>query len=225
MSERDAGEEQAGPGRPRSLILDTLGQRTEQAARERDASQEAEPQKLLGELSRASDSLAEIVDSLVAEKSALEAHVGDLQAEVDRLRTEAETASVKAARELEQRERVATTRATEGAREAARQRARADRAERLLALAGEERRTTAFCMTLRGSARTSVPREILAEAVRLGIDVQLNAHPGRRDSFIVAQTEGDEKQLRRFLNWARDRFADTDFQETEGLAAPERQLP
>jgi len=220
MSERDVGEEQSGPGRPRSLILDTLGQRTEQAAREKDASQEAEPQKLLGELSRASDSLAEIVDSLVGEKSALEARVGDLQTEVDRLRTEAETASVKAARELEQRERAATTRATEGAREAARQRARADRAERLLALAGDERRATAFCLTVGGSARTSVPREILAEAVRLGIDVQLNAHPGRRDTFIVAQMEADEAHLKRFLTWARDRFADTDFRETEGLSAP-----
>jgi hypothetical protein len=220
MNERDAGEEQSGPGRPRSLILDTLGQRAEQAARVKDSSQDAEPQKLLGELSRASDSLAEIVDSLIAKKSALEARVGDLQAEVDRLRTEAETASVKAAREFEQRERAATTQATEGAREAARQRARADRAERLLALAGNERRTTAFCLTLGGSARTSVPREILAEAVRLGVDVQLNAHPGRRDSFIVAQIEADEAQLKSFLTWARDRFADTDFRETEVLSAP-----
>jgi hypothetical protein len=214
------GEEQSGPGRPRSLILDTLQERTERAGRDKDASQEAEPQKLLGELSRASDSLGEIVDSLIAEKSALEARVGGLQAEVDRLRTEAETASVKAARELEQRERAATTKATEGAREAARQRARADRAERLLALAGEERRTTAFCMTVRGDARTIGPREILGEAVRLGVDVQLNAHPGRRDSFIVAQVEGEEAKLKQFLSWARDRFADTDFRETEGLSAP-----
>jgi hypothetical protein len=218
MNEGDVGEEQSGPGRPRSLILDTLKQRTEQAAREKDSSQGAEPQKLLGELSRASDSLAEIVDSLIAEKSALEARVGELQAVVERLRAEAETSSAKAARELEQRERAAATQATEGAREAARQRARADRAARLLALAGEERRTSAFCMTLRGDARTSVPREILAEAVRLGVDVQLNAHPGRRDNFIVAQVEADEAQLKRFLSWARDRFAETDFRETEVLA-------
>jgi hypothetical protein len=215
MNEGDVGEEQSGPGRPRSLILDTLKQRTEQAARDVDPSQDAEPQKLLGELSRASDSLAGIVDSLIAEKNALEARVGDLQAEVDRLRTEAQTAAAEAARELEQREHAATTKATEGAREAARQRARADRAERLLALAGEGRRSSAFCMTVRGDARTNAPREILGEAVRLGVDVQLNAHPGRRDSFIVAQAEGDESQLKRFLDWARDRFADTDFRETE----------
>jgi DNA repair exonuclease SbcCD ATPase subunit len=215
------GEEHSGSGRPRSLILDTLKERTEQAAHENDPPWEAEPQKLLGELSRASDSLAQIVESLVAEKNALEARVADLQAEVDRLRAEAEAASAEAARELELLERAAATKATEAAREAVRQRARADRAERLLALAGDKRRTTAFCLTLRGDARTSVPREILGEAVLLGVDVQLNAHPGRRDSFIVAQVEADEAQLRRFLSWARDRFAETDFLETEVLGGPE----
>jgi hypothetical protein len=209
-------EEHPGQGRrgPRPLILDALKPRAEQGE-EKERPREAEPRKLLGELSRASDSLAEIVESLIAQKSALEIQVAHLQTEVERLRAEAEAASEKAAREAERQERAATETATVGAREAARQRARAERAERLLALAGDERLTTAFCVTVGRRARKRIPREILAEAVRLGVDVQLNAHRGWRDNFIVAQIEGDTPKLQKFLRWARDRFADTDFQETQ----------
>jgi hypothetical protein len=196
-------------------MLESLRPRTGQPEEEKERGREAEPEKLLGELSRASDSLAEVVERVIAQKNALETRVADLQAESAQLRAQAEATSAEAAREVERLERAAAVSAAEGAREVARHRARAERAEHLLALVGDERRTTAFCLTVGRRARKSVSREILGEAVYLGIDIQLNAERGWRDSFVVAQMEGDATRLQEFLAWARQRFSDTDFRETQ----------
>jgi hypothetical protein len=209
-------EEHHGPAREAPLILDSLRPRTGQPDEEKERRRDAEePEKLLGELSRASDSLAEVVEALIAQKDALETRVAELQAESDRLRAQAEATSAEAAREVERLERAAAVSAAEGARETARHRARAERAEHLLALVGDERRTTAFCLTVGRRARKRASREILGEAVSLGIDIQLNAERGWRDSFIVAQMEGDAGRLQEFLGWARKRFGNTDFRETQ----------
>ena len=207
-------EEHHGPAREAPLILDSLRPRTGQPDEERQRRRDAEPEKLLGELSRASDSLAEVVEALIAQKNALETRVAELQAETNRVRAQTEAASAEAAREVERLKRAAAVSEAEGAREVARHLARAERAEHLLALVGDERRTTAFCLTLGRRARKGASREILGEAVSRGIDIELNAERRWRDSFIVAQMEGDAAQLQEFLDWARTRFADTDFRET-----------
>lgn len=208
-------EEHHGPAREVPLILDALKPRTGPPDEEKPRRSDAEPEKLLGELSRASDSLAEVVEALIAQRNALETRVAELQAESEGLRAQTEAASTEAARKVERLERAFAVREAEGAREVARHRARAERAEHLLALVGDERRTTAFCLTLGRRARKGASREILGEAVSRGIDIQLNAERGRRDSFIVAQMEGDAAKLQEFLGWARKRFAGTDFRETQ----------
>jgi hypothetical protein len=209
-------EEHHRPPREAPLILESLKPRTGQPEEEKEGRPDAEePEKLLGVLSRASDSLAEVVEALIAQRNALETRVAELQAESDGLRAHAEATSAQAAREVERLERAAAVSAAEGAREAARHRARAERAEHLLALVGDERRTTAFCLTVGRRARKRASREILREAVSHGIDIKLDAERGWRDSFLVAQIEGDATRLQEFLGWARKRFGNTDFRETQ----------
>ena len=176
---------------------------------------EVQPRRLLGELSRASQSLAEVLDSLTAEKGELEARVAQLERELDHARKAAETAHHEAREQVERARDETAAQLAATARDAARQRARADQAEHLVALVGAERQMATFCVTVGRSGRRRASRDVLAQAVSDGVHVRLSAHHGWRNSLLVAEAEGPPGPLRQFLTWARDRFADDDFREAQ----------
>jgi chaperonin cofactor prefoldin len=211
---------------------------------EKRAEGEPQPKRLLGELSRASESLAEVLDALTAEKRELEARLSRVEAELERARAEAVAAKSEGAAAVEHARKEATaelerarTAAADAKRDAAdavdrardeaaaqlasatrtaaRNHARADRAERLLAMVGGLREAATFSVTVGRSGRRQASRDMLAQAVTDGVHLQLNAHDTWRDSLLVAELEGDLAALQRYLTWARDRFADDDFRERQ----------
>jgi hypothetical protein len=185
-----------------------------EAKPEADGTQDdGEPQRLLGELSRASQSLSEVLDSIVAEKRELESRLASLEAQVDHAQAELESARNDAAAEVERARLAAATTAKFAAVDAARERARAERAEQLLAAVGRDRHSSVFCVSVGRLERGRVSREILREAVRSGVQMRLSAHRGWLGSLLVVEAEGDAAPLRDFLGWARQRFADADFRE------------
>jgi hypothetical protein len=175
----------------------------------------AQPQRLLGELSRASESLAEVLDGLTAEKRELESRAARLEHEVERAREEAAAAQSATAEQVERMKDETAARLTSTARDAARSRARADRAERLLTLVGGDRQAATFSVTVGRLGRRRAARELLTQAVSDGVHVRLSAHHGWRDSLLVAEVEGPLGPVREFLTWARNRFAEDQFRETQ----------
>jgi alanyl-tRNA synthetase len=175
----------------------------------------AQPKRLLGELSRASQSLAEVLDSLTAEKSEVEARLATVERELERARAEAATAKSAASAEAERARDEIAGQLASSARAAARNQARAERAERLLAVVGGLRESTSFCVTVSRRARRRASREMLAQAVTDGVHLRLSAHEGWRNTLLVADVEGDQAALRQFLVWARDRFAADEFRERQ----------
>lgn len=180
-----------------------------------DAEPQVQPQRLLGELSRASQSLAEVLDSLTAEKRELEARVGTLERELERSRAEAATARQETTEQVERARDEGAALLAATAREAARSRARADRAEQLVALVGADRQTATFCLTVGRFQRRRASRDLLAQAVSDGVHVRVSAHHSWRDSLLVAEAEGPSQPLRQYLTWARSRFADDSFREQQ----------
>jgi hypothetical protein len=205
---------------------------------------EPQPKRLLGELSRASESLAEVLDALTAEKRELEARLERIEGELERARAEAVTAKSEAAAAVERArkdasaqlerarsetenakkeaveavERTRDEKAAElasAARTAARNQARAERAERLLATVGALRETATFSVTVGRFARKQASREMLAQAVTDDVHLRLSGHHGWSDSLLVADVEGDPGAVQRFLTWARSRFADDELRERQ----------
>jgi chromosome segregation ATPase len=187
---------------------------------------EPQPKRLLGELSRASESLAEVLDGLTAEKRELEARLERrereleerlerTERELERARAEAATAKSAAATAFERAKDESAGQIATTARAAARNQARAERAERLLAVVGALRETATFSVTVGRRARKQASREMLAQAVTDGVQLRLSAHPGWWDSLLVAEAEGDPTALQRYLTWARSRFAEDDLRERQ----------
>ena len=182
---------------------------TEGEARGRDA---APP--LLNDLSRASDSVAEKLDSLTAQTHTFESRIAKLESELKRARDDAQTARAEALEQVERAKDEAAAQLASIARDAARHRARADRAERLLARVGGGRETASFCVAVTRRERRRVSRQVLAQAVTAGVRVRLSAHDSWYDTLLVAEIEGPAGALRAFLAWAREHFASDDFRET-----------
>jgi hypothetical protein len=182
-----------------------------------------EPKRLLGELSRASQSLSEVLDALVTEKRDLLSRVATLEAEVERTQSELASARQNSAVEIERTKHVAATTSTFAALDAARQRARATLAEDLLTAIGRERHTSVFCVNVGLLERGRVSRQILREAVRCGVQVRLSSHGAWLSSLLLVEAEGSAMQLHDFLVWARQQLAGADFRE-DPVARPVAQL-
>jgi predicted RNase H-like nuclease (RuvC/YqgF family) len=192
----------------RSTVMH-LDQSTDPAPEGRRTQEQAQPQRLLGELSRASQSLAEMLDSLTAEKRELEARAAQLEREVERLRTEAATARNEAVSQIRRAEEETERNRLTAAREAARYLGRAERAERLLAVLGGEQETGTFCISVGRFSRRRASRELLEQAAKHGLQLQLSAEHGWFSSLLVAEVEGDPEQLRMYRAWVADRFPDS----------------
>ena len=176
---------------------------------------EPQPQRLLGELSRASQSLAEVLDSLTAEKHELEAHAAELERQVAQLREDATTARTEALAQIrradEERERYRAT----AARDVARSLARAQRAEGLLAALGDERDASTFSVTVGRLSRQRASRDLLRQAIEDGVQLRLSAHHGWFDSLLVGEVEGEPERLRQFRAWVAERFTKSSVTESQ----------
>jgi predicted nucleic acid-binding Zn-ribbon protein len=206
----------------RTSSVARLDQRSDAASEERPVTEERhvtesepQPERLLGELSRASESLAEMLDVLTAEKRELESRVARLEKEVVRAREAAAAAQNEALAQVGRAKEKQATEVVSAARDVARHRARAERAERLLTLVGGEREASAFCVTVDRLARRRASRDLISEAVSHGVHLRLSAHHGWFSSLLVAEAEGEPAPLRQFLTWARERFADDEFGERQ----------
>lgn len=200
---------------PQRSTVTRLSQRNESGPEGRRlAGAEPQPERLLGELSRASQSLAEVLDSLTAEKRELEAHAAELEREVARLREDATTARTEALAQIrradEERERHRAT----AAREVARSLARAERLERLLAALGGERDASTFSVTVGRFSRQRASRDLLRQAIDDGVQLRLSAHHGWFDSLLVGEVEGEREQLRHFQAWVAERFSKSSLAES-----------
>ena len=176
---------------------------------------EPQPRRLLGELSRASESLAEVLDSMTGEKRELEARTNRLEEELVQARKEAADARDSAAAEVERARDESSAQLARAARMAAREHARAARVEQLLATVGGLRETAAFCITVPRHRRRQATRELLTQAVSDGVHLRLTAHASWRDTLLLADADGDASSLARFLTWARGHFSDDDFRERQ----------
>jgi hypothetical protein len=176
---------------------------------------EPQPERLLGELSRASESLAEVLDLLTAEKRELESRAARLETEVMRAREAAADARKEALAQVQRAKEETAAELVSAERDAAGHRARAERAERLLVMAGGDREASVFCVTVGRLARRRASRDLLSEAVSHGVHLRLSAQHGWLGSLLVVEAEGEPDRLRQFLTWARDRFADDEFRERQ----------
>jgi hypothetical protein len=177
--------------------------------------QPQQPQRLLGELSKASQSLAEVLDVLTAEKRELESRAVRLERELERAREAAALAKKEALAQVQWAKEETASEVVSTARDAVRHRARAERAERLLALVGGDREASVFSVTVGRLARRRASRDLLREAVSQGVQLRLSAHHGWLDSLFVAEAEGEPVPLGQFLMWARERFADDELREKQ----------